>query len=324
MTASGRAQPAPVWVFPSAESAGFLAWHPNRQVVYSVNDAGPGRVRAFAVGADGQLRAVSDQPTGGREACYVAVDPKGEYLVVAHYRSGSLAVLPLAAGGVRIRPVQETVVHGVNPPQLVGSPDGSRIHCVVPSADGSLLLAADLGQDTVTSYRLDRASLKLRGVDRLDLAAGTGPRHLVLNRPGSVIFATCERNSSLLAIRLDRRGHLRLEAQEGSTMTDPGVANRPSDLVLGPLGDRLYVANRGADVITEFAVDGARLEPVQEVSCLGRSPRYLAMVGRAIMIANQDSDNVVQLAPEKRSGVLKPAGRPLSVPSPACIAVVHE
>jgi 6-phosphogluconolactonase len=249
------------------------------------------------------------------------VDPEGEYLAVAHYRSGSLAVLPLTAGGAGIRAVQETVQHGGTSPQQTGSPDGSRLHCVVPCAGGNLLLAADLGQDTVTSYRLHRASLKLRGVDQLSLAAGTGPRHLILNRAGNLVFATCERDSSILAIRLDRQGRLKLEAQEGATMADPAVANRPSDLVLGPLGDRLYVANRGADVITEFAIDGTRLAPVQEVSCLGRGPRHLAMVGRTIIIANQDSDNVVRLAPERRSGILRPAGKPLSLPSPACVAV---
>ena len=106
-----------------AVNPAFLAWHPRLPVLYTVSetDTGPdqqGLVIAFGAAADGGLTTLDEQPSGGAAPCYVSVDPSGARLFVANYHGGSVAALPLDAGG------------RLQPPSFVGRHYGSSVHPV--------------------------------------------------------------------------------------------------------------------------------------------------------------------------------------------------
>ena len=81
------------------ENPSFLALHPNGQFLYCVNETNSGRVTAFARGRNGEtLRYLNDQPTQGSYPCYVALDPRGQSVMVANYGTGSVILFPVTAG----------------------------------------------------------------------------------------------------------------------------------------------------------------------------------------------------------------------------------
>ena len=86
------------------EQPSFLALHPNRQFLYAVNETGSGRrgtgqVTAFAVGADGKLTRLNQQPSRGSAPCHLVVDRAGKTLLLANYGGGSVAAFPIGPDG---------------------------------------------------------------------------------------------------------------------------------------------------------------------------------------------------------------------------------
>jgi 6-phosphogluconolactonase len=62
-------------------------------------------------------------------------------------------------------------------------------------------------------------------------------------------------------------------------------------------GRSLYASNRGHNSIAHFTVDeiNGSLGPARCTSCLGKEPRLFALApnGRALHVANQESDTIV-------------------------------
>ena len=108
--------------------------------------------------ATGTLRPLNDQSTHGAAPCYVSLDPSGRYVLVANYSGGTVAVLPIAAGG-RLE-AATCVIHyqgsSIRPEQ-----EGPHPHMIRPSADGRFVLVTDLGTDQVLVYRLDTSTGQL-------------------------------------------------------------------------------------------------------------------------------------------------------------------
>src|SRR4026208_1004510 len=82
----------------------FLALHPNRRFLYAVNETGEGRrgtgqVTAFAIGTDGKLTQLNQQPSRGSAPCHLVVDRAGKTLLLANYGGGSVAAFPIGPDG---------------------------------------------------------------------------------------------------------------------------------------------------------------------------------------------------------------------------------
>src|ERR1044071_8365105 len=68
------------------QSPSFLALHPKGCFLYAVREASSvgdkhqGGVTAFAIEADGKLKALNTQPSGGGGPCHLALDSTGRWL----------------------------------------------------------------------------------------------------------------------------------------------------------------------------------------------------------------------------------------------------
>ena len=95
----------------------FLAIHPNRRVLYAVNELeqyegrATGAVSAFAIARDtGALTRLNEQPSEGGAPCYVSVDRSAQVVLVANYVGGSIALLPIQPNGA-LDPAAQLVQH---------------------------------------------------------------------------------------------------------------------------------------------------------------------------------------------------------------------
>lgn len=95
----------------------------------------------------------------------------------------------------------DLVVHTAPPPGP--GQDGPHAHQIVTAPDGGHVLAVDLGNDTVYTYRLDTRRGTLRQLSYAALRPGAGPRHLTFHPSGRFAYLACEVDNTVVVCRYD-------------------------------------------------------------------------------------------------------------------------
>lgn len=316
-----------------AKSPSFLAVHPNKRVLYAVNEVSSsggrkgGAVSAFAIGPDGSLTLLNTQSSGGAGPCFVSVDEAGSHVLVANYGGGSVAVLPIDEAG-RLKPASATVQHegsSVDPKRQ----RGPHAHSINPDPTGQFALAADLGLDRILVYRFDDAAGTITPHEPPDarVEPGAGPRHLAFHPNGRFAYVMNELQSTVTVFEWDAaEGRLQTVQTLGTLPADFKDSNSTADVQVHPSGRFVYGSNRGHDSIAIFAVDEAtgRLSPVGHQATGGKTPRHFGIdpSGAYLLAANQDSNSIVVFRIDQQSGRLTPTGVQVEVPSPVCVRFV--
>lgn len=290
----------------------YLVAHPEQPWVFAVGEASPGEVSSLTLDEDG-LRLISTVPSGGDGGCHLALSADADFLLVAHYTSGSVASLRIEDDGRLTGPVSVLAFEGSGPDD--DRQDAAHAHQVV--SIGGVFLVPDLGADALRLVHLDAdGELSVAG-DSIALPAGTGPRHLVLTHDHLVV--ACELTAELWVKSLgtDLAEPGALVAASGQQPAS-GVRIYPSAIVATE--HHVVVANRGVDTLAVFALDAdaSALELVAEVSSGGVWPRDVTVVGDQLWVANQTDGAIAIFDLSADAPYLTPAGTVLS-PSPACV-----
>ncbi|MEU6348524.1 lactonase family protein [Streptomyces sp. NPDC047072] len=293
----------------------YLALHPDGRTLYTVAEQDAGAVTAVRL-AD--RRILGSRSTGGAGPCHLSVHPSGRWLLSANYASGSVAVHPIDASGA-LGERRESVTHSTPAPGP--GQEGPHAHQFVTSPDGGHVLAVDLGTDTVYSYRLNQRTGTLTEVARAHTRAGAGPRHLTFHPGGRYAYLANEVDNTVAVCAYDRAtGRLTVGAAQ-STGTG-STTSYPAQLLVTANGSYAYLANRGHDSLTRYAVeaDGARLRLLDTVPVSGDFPRQIAFSpdGTLLFAANQRSGTVSVFHVDEESGGLRLAGKPFASPVAVC------
>lgn len=313
----------------------FLAIHANGggRILYAVNELEQyngrptGAVSAFAIEpATGALTRLNEQPSGGGAPCFVSVDGRGRFALVANYAGGSVALLPIQANGA-LGPAAQVVHHTGTGPNAERQ-EAPHAHCILPDPSNRYALAADLGADRVFVYRLDLGggSTSLRHIEGGDLRMrpGAGPRHIAFHPALPLVFVANELDSTVATLRFDaERGSLSLLATR-STLPDGWTGtNYPADIHVAASGRTVYVSNRGHNSIAVFSVEASTgaLTLDQVVSTEGDWPRNFSLhpSGQWLLVANQRSNSVVVFGLDRETGRLTPTRQRIAIPSPVCL-----
>ncbi|HYI15270.1 MAG TPA: lactonase family protein [Thermomicrobiales bacterium] len=326
----------PVSMNAGVPNPSFLAAHPDGRTLYAANetttlDGQPGgAVSAFAIDREsGGLTFLNRQSSHGTDPCHVSIDRSGRTVMVANYTSGSIAVLPIGAGG-RLGPASDVHQHrgsGPNPERQAGP----HAHFITPDATDRFVLVADLGLDQVLIYRLDaeRGTLTAHEPPAAELPPGSGPRHLAFNPSAPVIYVINELASTISSCTWDGEAG-KLRVLDTITTLPDGFDGRSScaEVRVAPSGRFVYGSNRGHDSIAIFAVDpgDGTLAPAGHVATQGANPRNVTIdpTGTFLLAANQDSDTIVTFRIDRDTGGLTATGHVTSVPSPVCVLVMAE
>lgn len=273
-----------------------------------------GQVSAYAVDDDGGLSRLGGQPTGGRGACHLSVDPTGRHVLAANYGSGEVAVYPIAADG-SVGDESDLIQHSGSGPNA-DRQAGPHAHMIVPDPSGEHILAVDLGTDTVYRYRLSSGRLEAAG--EVGVPSGAGPRHLDFHPSGRYAYVANELDSTVSVIDLET---FELGGTPSTLAADDESVSYPSAIRVSEDGRFCYVANRGPDTIAVLAAspDGAELRLVTAVPCGGEHPRDFVLAGGRLYVANQHSDVVTTFKVDAVTGTPEPAGAPISTPAPSCL-----
>ncbi|MGW0601306.1 lactonase family protein [Streptomyces sp. NPDC002776] len=293
----------------------YLAVHPDGRTLYAVNERADGAVTAVRLS---DREVLGSRSTGGQAPCHLSVHPSGRWLFSANYGTGSVAVHPVAASGA-LGERTHLVTHA-DPAPGPGQ-DGPHAHQVVTSPDGGHVLAVDLGTDTVYTYRLDPAKGTLAEVSRARTRPGAGPRHLTFHPGGRYAYLANEVDNTVAVCAYDPATGRMSVGEAQSTGTGPGTSY-PAQLVVTPNGRYAWLANRGDNSLSRYAVeaDGARLRLLGTVPVGGDFPRQLSLSpdGGLLFTANQRSGTVSVFRVDEDSGELRRAGEPFASPVAVC------
>ncbi|MGE5326095.1 MAG: lactonase family protein, partial [Deltaproteobacteria bacterium] len=259
--------------------------------------------------------------------CYVALDKRGRYAMVANYGSGSVTVIEVRRDGRlgKVTAFDQYAGSGINPQRQ----EGPHAHSINPLPDNRFAIAADLGLDKVFVYRFDEkiGALVPNSPAYAVVNAGSGPRHIALARNGRFVYVIGEMKSNITTFAYDARGGTLRKLQTISTL--PKGYKGQSDcaeVAVSPSGKFVYGSNRGHDSIAVFAADPKKgtLTLVERVPSGGKTPRHFAFdpTGSYLLVANQESDCVAVFAVDRKTGRLTPTGETAAVSAPACVRFV--
>lgn len=310
------------------DNPSYLALSNNEKFVYAVSEAGPGKggVSAFSFDpVDGRLEFLNKKPSNGDGPCYVAVDKDNRLVFVANYGGGSLSAISISEDGSLTGDAQAIQHQGssVNRERQ----DKPHVHSTVVSPDGQFLFVSDLGTDKIYSYRIDskNAAKPLSPADPAftEMPAGSGPRHFEFHPVKSFAYSIQELSGNVTAFNYSAG---KLEPIQHISMLPQAFSGeiRAADIHISPDGKFLYTSNRGGgNDIAIFQVDGktGKLTLIGRHPSLGNGPRNFAIdpSGNYLLVANQNSDSVVVLRRNKKTGELKDTGERINVGSPVCL-----
>ena len=250
-------------------------------------------------------------------------------MLVANYTGGTVAVFPVAGDGKLGE--ASSVIEDQGP---VGPnherQERSHAHWIEASARNRFVDVADLGLDRVLIYKFDAAKGVLTGGEPADsfsavLEPGTGPRHVAFSKDGQYMYALAEMDSSVTVFANDNEKYRSIQKISALPQGFSGK-NDAAEIVMHPSGKFLYASNRGDDSIAVFAVDRAsgKLEFRERVPSGGKTPRNFAVdpSGTHLLVANEESGNIVELAIDGRTGQAKNSTELAKVSSPVCLVFV--
>ncbi len=309
----------------------FLALGPSRRYLYAVNEveefAGrkSGAVSAFALDQKtGELRLLNQKPSLGADPCYVDLDARGRFVLIANYTGGNVTVFPVERDGSLGEPADMKQYQGSSVNRA--RQEGPHAHCIVLDPTNRFAYSCDLGTDKIMIFRFDARDGKLLPNEQpwAQVKPGAGPRHLAFYPGGRYVFVLNELHSTVTAFsREPDRGTL----QELQTLTtlpnDFKGQNTSADIHVSSDGRFLYCSNRGHDSIALFTINprNGALTSMGHESTRGQTPRNFAIdpSGMFLLVANQNSDNIVVFRLDKKTGRLSSTGQVVQVPSPVCL-----
>jgi len=324
--------PARVGTVP-AKNPSYLALSASGHFLYCVNENGnavAGGVSAYSFNkATGQLHFINERSSGGADPCYVTVNRTGKWALVANYNGGNLSALPIRPNG-SLDSLTELIQHygkGTVPDRQ----EKAHVHSVVLSPDERFVCSADLGLDKEMVYRFDPAKtqpLTDAPDSFVNAIPGSGPRHFVFNGSKPYAYLIEELSGTVDAYHYSN-GQL-IQFQRISTHPEGYQgAIGSADIHISPDGKFLYASNRGdANSLAIFSIDpeNGRLRLLGVQPTLGKTPRNFIIdpTGHFLLVANQESDNIVIFRINRQTGMITPTGKQILIPNPVCIKLLKD
>ena len=327
-------------LFPSDANPSWLAFDPSRTHLYAANETstfpGPsGSVSAYSIDrASGHLTLLNTVSSEGAGPAHLSVHPSGKWVLVANYAGGTVAVLPIQAGGKLGKATDVKKNHGqVGPVHASSAPPGSfaisghdspHAHMIQSDPAGRFVLATDLALDRIFIWKFDAEHGTLTANDpAVVLPPGDGPRHFTFHPNGRWFYALQEEASTLVTFDYDAaRG--RLTPKQTISTLPKGFTGTSftSEVMVSADAKFVYAANRLHDTIAWFSIgESGTLTFAGEAATRGDYPRSFNIdpTGNFLYSCNQRADAIATFHVDRKTGSLTFTGQYTPVGTPAII-----
>lgn len=293
-----------------AENPSYLCVSADGRFLYAVHElkryegSPQGAVSAYAIGEDGQsLTLLNQRATGGTDPCHVAVSRDGRSVTVCNYMSGSVCGFPVEKdGGLGEGQLIQHQGRGRDPLRQAGP----HAHAATYSECGRFVYVTDLGLDKIIIYALHPEALTLQEIAVCVTPPGAGPRYCEKHPHLDRLLCINELDCSVASYEIGSNGllHPLSSVSMVTAVAPPSIA---AGLAIAPNGRYVYGSLQGANRIACIEMDRAGgLRLVAAYPSGGAKPRDLTLSpdGRHLIVANQDSNNLVTFSIDPDTGVL--------------------
>lgn len=312
--------------FKGVDNPSFLKISKNKKYLYSVSRATPeieksgGFVVAYEIGKNGNLQFINKQISNGTAPCHVDVAPKGDFVAIAAYGSGTTSLYPVQTNGA-LNPASCIIVNKI-PEDNKQQKIVSHAHSIKFSHINNTVYSADLGTDQLNIYQLENKTLKSASQDFVKLPAGAGPRHFEFSSNENTIYVINELNSTISTLKKEKNSWE--VVQNISTLPeDFSGESFCADVHISNDGKFLYGSNRGHNSIAVFKVDtkSEKLTFLGTVPVEGNWPRNFGITpdGNWMLVANQKSGNITVFRINKETGRIIFNTTEIEIPAAVCI-----
>jgi 6-phosphogluconolactonase len=292
--------------------------------IYAVNENGGkngGEVSAFHFDRkSGKLDFLNKQFTGGDHPCYVAVDRSKKTLLAGNYSGGNFSVFPINTDG-SLEAYSRLVQNEGNGPDH-SRQEKAHVHATVFGPDQESVWVTDLGTDEISIYEYDRETAVVKNeIGSIAITPGGGPRHIAFSSNKKFVFVLEELSGMVSVYDTKSLGLVqRLDSHPEGYKGERGSA----DIHVSPDGKFLYASNRGdANNLVIYSIDKktGRLETKGFQPVQGSKPRnfIISPDGKFLLVANQQTNNIVIFKRDKDTGLLTPLPKQFEVPNPVCL-----
>lgn len=240
----------------------------------------------------------------GGALCHIVYQPVNQTLYCSFYETGHVATVKVE--NYHFSEVLSFIQ--IQPEQSAGY---SRVHCCELSSNQRTVLTTNIALDRIYLYDVEKGRLKPNpSTQYIQLEKGVGPRHLKFHPLKNYLYLITEYSNEIFTFLYEN------ETSQPSLLLLQRITTLPeyykgtstgSSLTISKDGRFLYAANRGANTIAVYRInqDGT-LEKIQDSYCGGDFPRHIALTkdDMGLMVANQNSDEVVILSVNKENGTL--------------------
>ena len=301
-----------------------------------------GSVSSFTINSDGSLSHVKNATTiSGPVSGVIYGNAAGQRAIALAHYTGSAVTSWLLNGQGKFKHNQDLTYTLSKPGPDPSSQDAPHEHEAILDPTGQYILVPDLGADLVRVFSWDQDSLKLKALDPLEAAPGSGPRHAAFWNPYSVacdgcttyLYVVAELSSTVTGYAVTYKpngGGLSFsEVYNGTTF---GLLNLPSAIApaevhVTPDNKYLVISNRDDLSFTLHEQDGSLLKSdslatfaLQDDGSLvfhqlwpagGWHPRHYSMnaPGTLVAVGLQYDQNVAILQRDPATGLI---GEPIA------------
>jgi 6-phosphogluconolactonase len=310
----------------SCTSPSFLTISKDKQFVYAVNETSQGMVSAFSL-QNNKLALLQQKATNGADPCYITLSPDEHNLFVANYTGGSITQFHRFADGL-ISNAQQHIQHSGKSINTLRQ-EKAHVHGTFFTPNGNYLLTPDLGMDQISIYPYHQnASLPLEATNAKSIISksGAGPRHIAFSKNGQHLYIIEELTGSISVYNFINGQATLIQTVYTHPKTFKGAPGS-ADIHISPDGLFLYASNRGEENnIAKFPVlNNGKLDEskLSLYPTLGNKPRNFTISadGNWLLVANQDSDNIVVFKRNKITGNLTNSGNTIKVSMPVCLVL---
>ena len=300
---------------------------PARRHLYTVSEIsrGVGSVASLSLSPDAQLKLLGNESAEGSGTTHLSVHPDGRSVFAANYGGGSVTSFRITADGTTSPAVSHFQYTGSGPnPKRQEKP---HAHSATPDPSGRYLLVNDLGLDRINVYRINASTAELTPNDPPYWSSrpGAGPRHIGFSPNGRRAYCVNELDSTVDLLDWDGTKGTLTTRQTVETLPPefPVADARGCEIAITHDGRFAYVANRGHESIACFSINrtNGELTFMERVSNGGKSTRYITLdaTNRWLLLANEDSANVVILERNTSTGKLSAPRHTYTLDKPMCI-----
>ncbi|ANU26603.1 lactonase family protein [Planococcus versutus] len=279
------------------ERPSFIAVHPNGTSFVATSEVGNGELVSYWVHPVAKkMVEINRQRSNGDHPAHVTIDETGQWLLSTTYSGATINVYPLHADGAIGEIAFSVKHHGSGPNQ--DRQDAAHPHSIIQVPGKNLFLVSDLGNDTISTYKLNSDTGELTLQYTAYTEAGAGPRHLSFHPSEPVVYSVNELNSTLMVYKISREGRLEFFQLLPLVPDSYNGENTSAEVAVSSDGLFVYASNRGHDSIASFSVQAnGTLENLGLAGSGGEGPRHFALVpgNDRLIVANENSHTLTTL-----------------------------